>query len=82
MTSKTDSPNSWEEAINEIANRSNKYYQVMRADELKLGDPDEDMRNQVEMTPKLFQFNVQSAPLGIQVGTREFIGVEPVEIDK
>ena len=82
MTSKTDSPNSWEEAINEIANRSNKYYQVMRADELKLGDPDEDMRNQVEMTPKLFQFNVQSSPSGIQVDTREFIGVEPVEIDE
>ena len=82
MTSKTDSPNSWEEAINEIANRSNEYYQDMRADELKLGDPDEDMRNQVEMTPKLFQFNVQSSPSGIQVGTREFIGVEPVEIDE
>ena len=37
--------------------------------------------NELQMTPKVFDFNVQSSPSGIQVGNREFVGVKPVELD-
>jgi len=40
------------------------------------------MKKQLEMTPEVFEFRVQSAPAEISVGPRTFEGIEPVDVNR
>lgn len=40
------------------------------------------MKQQLEMTPEIFKFDVQPEPTGIRVGPRTFKGIKPVEANR
>ena len=40
------------------------------------------MKKQLEMTPEVFEFRVQSAPAKISGGPRTFEGIEPVDVNQ
>ena len=78
FTSRNDNPKDWEQAINTIASRCNAYYKEIRKEAISRNDASPAMENQLELTPKVFQFKVQPSPSGIQVGQRTFRNVKPV----
>ena len=78
-------PKDWEEALNAIANNGNAYYKQSRNEEIESGrsiDVTAAMKKQLEMTPEVFEFRVQSAPAKISVGPRTFEGIEPVDVNR
>ena len=85
LTNPQSNPKDWEEALNAIANNGNAYYKQSRTEEIESGrstDVTAAMKKQLEMTPEVFEFSVQSAPAEISVGPRTFEGIEPVNVNR
>ena len=40
-----------------------------------------EMKEQLEMTPEVFDFKIKSAPANLQVKPRAFAGIKPVDVD-